>query len=278
MMIKRVKIKQTVLLFLLFISLPADAELMLLIHGYLGNATSWEKSGVNEQLHQQGWQRAGMFRGSPHGPQLYTTEHSQARNRVYVATLPSNAPAIIQADVLNDIINIIRLTKNNKHEKIILVGHSAGGVIARLALIRHQLKNIKGLVTIASPHLGTHRADQALDITANHGPFNMVKRFVGGSDYDALTHSRGLMIDLRYPQPGNMLYWLNSQNHQKIYYSSIIRTNNNGETGDFYVPGFSQNMNNVAALRGQSSTFITPASHFLVRQDANSILSIIKHW
>ena len=105
----------------------------------------------------------------------------------------------------------------------------------------------------------------------------MVKSFVGGRDYDALRHSRGLMIDLRRPQPGNMLYWLNSQPHPDIAYASIIRLNNNGATGDYYVPGFSQNMNNVPALQGHSSTFTTPTSHFLVRQDADTIISIINH-
>ena len=106
----------------------------------------------------------------------------------------------------------------------------------------------------------------------------MVKSFVGGSDYDALRHSRDLMVDLRHPQPGNLLYWLNSQPHPDIHYGSIIRLNNNGQTGDYYVPGFSQDMNNVPALQGRSSTFTTPTSHFLVRQDADTILSIIKNF
>jgi len=83
------------------------------------------------------------------------------------------------------------------------------------------------------------------------------------------------MIDLRHPQPGNMLYWLNSQPHPNIHYASIIRLNNDGATGDYYVPGFSQNMNNVPPLQGKSSTFTTPTTHFLVRQDAQTILSII---
>ena len=270
------KITQTLLSLLLLISLPAHADIMLLIHGYLGDANSWEKSGINSELHQQGWQRAGMFRGSPQGPQLYTTESTDTENKVYVATLPSDAPVMVQADVLKNIIDIIR--KSHGGEKIILVGHSAGGVVARMVLIRHRLKDIKALITIATPHIGTGRADQALDITANHGPFNMVKSFVGGSDYDALKHSRGLMIDLRHPQPGNMLYWLNSQPHPAIHYVSIIRLDNNGTQGDYYVPGFSQNMNNVPALQGQSSTFVTPTSHFLVKQDADTILNIIKHW
>ncbi len=260
----------------LFVCNPAHADVMLLIHGYLGDATSWEKSGVNDELHQQGWQRAGMFRGSPEGPELYVTENTDTENSVYVATLPSDAPVMIQADVLKSIIDTIQL--NHADEKIILIGHSAGGVVARMTLIRHQLENIKALITIASPHIGTGRADQALDITANHGPFNMVKSFVGGSDYNALKHSRGLMIDLRHPQPGNMLYWLNSQPHPAIHYGSIIRLDNDGAPGDYYVPGFSQNMNNVPALQGQSSTFMTANDHFLTRQDANTILTFIGHW
>jgi len=268
------KIIQIFITLLLFLSLPAHADIMLLIHGYLADANSWEKSGINDELDKNGWARAGMFRGSPQGPVLYVTEHKNAKNLVYVATLPSQEPVKFQADVLKDIIDIIQQTHTK--EKIILVGHSAGGVVARFALVQHKLKNIKALITIASPHIGTGRADQALNITANHGPLNMVKSFVGGSDYNILEHSRGLMFDLRRPQPGNMLYWLNSQPHPDISYASIIRLKNNGATGDYYVPGYSQNMNNVPALLGRSSTFTTPTSHFLVRQDAATIIYIIK--
>lgn len=275
------RLVQALISLLLFFSFPAYADVMILIHGYLGDATSWEKSGINTELHQQGWVRAGMFKGSPQGPQLYITQHKNAEhpiseNWVYVATLPSESPVAVQADVLKNIIDIIQ--QQHKNQKIILAGHSAGGVVARMTLIRHQLQNIKMLITIASPHLGTGRADQALDITANHGPFNMVKSFVGGSDYNALKHSRGLMIDLRHPQPGNMLYWLNGQPHPDIYYASIIRLNNDATAGDYYVPGFSQDMNNVAALQGRSAIYTTPTSHFLVRQDANTILSIVKQY
>ena len=267
---------QTLISLLLFLSVSAHADVMLLIHGYLGDANSWEKSGINSELDQNGWTRAGMFRGSQEGPVLFVTEHEKAENVVYVATLPSQATVSVQADTLKNTIDIIE--QNHADNQLILVGHSAGGVVARMTLIRHQLTNIKALITIATPHIGTGRADQALNITANHGPFNMVKSFVGGNDYDTLKHSRGLMIDLRHPQPGNMLYWLNSQQHPTINYASIIRLNNNGASGDYYVPGFSQNMNNVPALQGQSSTFTTPTSHFLVRQDANTILSIIEHF
>ena len=269
------KFFRLLIILLSLVSYPASADIMLLIHGYLGDATSWERSGINSELHKQGWQRAGMFRGSPMGPQLYTTEHSDdSTNLVYVAELPSMEPVFIQADILKNIIDTIR--QRHGDQSLILVGHSAGGVVARMALIRHQINDVSALITIASPHIGTGRADQALNITRDHGPFNVVKSFVGGDGYHALRNSRGLIVDLRYPQPGNLLYWLNSQPHPDIQYASIIRTKNNGAQGDYYVPGFSQNMNNVPVLRGQSATFVTPTSHFLVRQDANTIIDIIE--
>jgi pimeloyl-ACP methyl ester carboxylesterase len=270
------KLLQFLTIFLLLLSSAVRADVMLLVHGYLGDADSWEASGINDELDRRGWHRAGMFRGSPYGPQLFVTEHDDAENLVYVAELPSETPVMVQSDFLKVIIDIIQ--QQHPEQEIILVGHSAGGVVARMTLVRHQPKNIKALITIASPHIGTGRADQALDITKNHGPFNLVKSFVGGSGYDALKHSRGLMYDLRYPQPGNMLYWLNSQPHPDIHYASIIRLNNNGATGDSLVPGFSQNMNNVPALQGKSSTFTTPTSHYLVRQDADTILAIIDNF
>jgi hypothetical protein len=37
-------------------------------------------------------------------------------------------------------------------------------------------------------------------------------------------------------------------------------------------------MNNVPALQGRSSTYITPTDHFMKPQDATSILSVIEHF
>ena len=267
------KLPQIILSLTLLISMPAQAEVMLLIHGYLGDAFSWEKSGINDELHQQGWLRAGMFQGSPFGPRLFTIDSKSAENRVYVATLPFEMPIMVQADILKQTMDIIR--QLHPDEKMILVGHSAGGIVARMTLIRHQPEDVKALITIATPHLGTGRADQALSITRNHGPFNMVKHFVGGSTYNALRHSRGLFYDLRHPYPGNLLYWLNSQPHPDIHYASIIRTDHRGMVGDDIVPGFSQDMNNIPALQGRSSVFTTPSSHYLNFQDAHTILAII---
>ena len=252
---------------------PATADVMLLVHGFTGHATSWEKSGINDELHQMGWVRAGVFLGSPAGPQLLARDYGNEQRLVYVATLPSESSVLVQADMLKNMIDTIQQLHNEKN--LILVGHSAGGVVARMVLVQHPLENIKALVTIASPHMGTALAGRALGVSANHGPFNMVKRFVGGSDYQLLERSRSLLVDLQNPQPGNMLFWLNNQPHPDIHYVSIIRQQSNGRWGDEYVPGFSQNMNNVAALNGMSTVYTTPTAHFLTRQDANMLVSVI---
>lgn len=255
---------------------PACADVMLLVHGFTGHAAFWEQSGINDELHQMGWVRAGMFVASPAGPQLLTKDYGDEQKLVYIATLPSESSISVQAYLLTNMIDTIQHLHNEKN--LILVGHSAGGIVARMALVRRQFGNIKALVTIASPHMGAALAGRALGVSANHGPFNMVKRFVGGSDYQLLERSRSLLVDLQIPQPGNMLFWLNNQPHPDIHYVSIIRQQSNGQWGDDYVSGFSQNMNNVAALNEMSTVYTTPATHFLTRQDAHTLLSAIDNF
>ena len=267
-------LKSLISLLLLTLSQFAQADVLVLVHGFLGDANSWEKSGINSVLDANGWKRAGLFVGSPAGPQLFVRDYGQAKNVVYVANLPSETPVVVQADILNQILNAVRA--RHPDEPIILTGHSAGGLIARATLILHPQKNIKALITIASPHLGTYRADQALTITNNDGPFNLVKRFIGGNDYVALKHSRALMHDLLPSHPGSFLNWLNTQPHPDIQYVSVIRTNPAGISGDSLVPGYSQDMNNVPALQGKSATFGTPTSHYLVHDDAFALLDILK--
>lgn len=266
--------KILLLSFALSISNALRADVLVLVHGYLSNAQTWESSGINPILDQNGWKRVGMFVAGPHGPQLLTTADTSAKNKVYTVNLPSELPIHIQTDYLLNMLDQIRAINPDEH--ISLVGHSAGGVIARLALVRGGASHVDKLITIASPHSGTSRAAQALDVTTDHGPLNVVKSVFGGSGYDALRHSRGLLNDLTYPHPGSLLYWLNTQTHPDIEYVSIIRSDPAGFLGDDIVPGFSQDMNNVPALQGKSKIVVTPTGHTLVAQDALTILSVIQ--
>ena len=135
---------------------------------------------------------------------------------------------------------------------MILVGHSAGGVVARTALVRGHYDNIKALITIASPHLGTSRAEQALDATDIPFPFSLVTDFFGGGAYHTAMRSRSLYVELVRPQPGKLLYWLNAQRHPEIKYVSI-----------------------VLALQGRSTLVNVPVSHGLEPIDGSAIAQLL---
>ena len=75
-------------LFLFLLSLTgftARADILVLVHGYLGSADSWEASGINSLLDANGWKRGGLVSSAPG-----TVAHvllwpgKDASNKVYV--------------------------------------------------------------------------------------------------------------------------------------------------------------------------------------------------
>ena len=258
----------------LLFSTIAHSDVLILVHGYLGSSHSWEQTGINSILEKNNWNRGGLFTAGINGPQLLIHAGKDKKNKTYVVDLPSESPVMIQSNLLTGMINTVRAL--HKDEPLIIVGHSAGGVVARMSLITGGSKNVSALITIASPHIGTTRAEEALNVTADHGPFNVVKNIFGGSGYNTLQRSQGLLIDLIRPRPGNMLFWLNAQAHPNINYVSVIRTNPVGFAGDDLVPGYSQDMNNIPVLKGKSAVFTTPQGHTLEPYDGDTILQILK--
>jgi triacylglycerol lipase len=267
--------KQTILnafaLLLVLVTQTARAEVALLVHGYLGDAASWDRSGVTTILQQHGWQRAGLFLTGPAGVQWVPAEGVLATNKFYSVDLPSEAPVLVQVYLLNEILDSVR--EHHRGEPIVLVGHSAGGVVARAALVRGGAADVKALVTIASPHLGTDRAEEALDATDIPFPISLVTDFFGGDTYDTAMRSRSLYVDLVRPRPGSFLYWLNSQPHPAIEYFSVVRAEDG--PGDYIVPAYSQDMNNVPVLRGRSSLVTIPVHHGLEPVDGAVIANLL---
>lgn len=169
------------------------------------------------------------------------------------------------------------LVNRYPQEKITLVGHSVGGVVARLTLVRSKIPHIRALISIASPHLGTPLAEEALDATSNPWPVEIIKDFFGGSDYQTLKYSRGLYIDIVQPWPGSLLFWLNGQPHPQIEYVSVVRSQPFTLWGDMLVPGTSQNMNNLPALAGKSKLYTTASGHSLNPGDGILLTEILKN-
>jgi triacylglycerol lipase len=269
---KKVMLTCLVLVGMLLASV-SRADVLVLIHGYLSGAQSWDASGITTVLERAGWHRAGVFAAGPSGIQLIPSPGQSTRHKVYVVDLPSVAPVLAQAYPLRQI--LITINALNPGEPIVLVGHSAGGVVARAALVLGGARDIKALITIASPHLGTYRAEQALDATDIPFPFSMVTDMFGGETYDIARRSRGLFVDLVRPRPGSLLFWLNSQKHPDLQYFSIVRGQAAIMSGDYIVPGYSQDMNNVPALSGRSTRIAVGTQHGLEMIDGSVIVNLL---
>ena len=256
----------------------AAADVLVLVHGYLGSAQSWAESGALDRLQKRGFRQAGIFGFSHQGVVFRQFSATTTKRPMYGVNLPSQAPIVIQADWLAAILREVR--KRHPDQTITLAAHSAGGVVARMTLVRHGTLGVNHLITIATPHFGTSRAGQALEATDNSGLLGFAKEFVGRRAtghalYATLQQSRGVLIDLLPPVPGNLLFWLNSQPHPAIRYTSIMRVGTIYMPGDHVVPPLSQDLNRAPALLGKVKTYSMANGHMLTPQDGDLIANLL---
>ena len=253
------------------------ADVLVLVHGWASTADTWIRSGVVPVLVSHGWQDAGVVTSSALGVQYFQVAHPyRSKHHLFRVELPEAAPLLLQASHLTSQLAFIQ--RMHPDEDMIIAGHSAGGVVARLVAIRPDFVKIKSLITIASPHLGTPRALDGLDIVDSKpffcpGPgIDFLKTMLGGSDYRYLKDSRSAMIDLVPVAAGTLLDWINRQAHPKIQYHAVIRTGY-----DDMVPTASQDLNRVPTLRGRVHVYPTPASHELNPADGKLVADIISN-
>lgn len=258
----------------LFATTPARADLLVLVHGWAANADSWLHSGVVQTLAANGWADAGVVAPVAGGPRPPSAPGGDSLNRLYRAHTIAEAPMMLQANQLLGQLHHLR--RLHPEEPLHLVGHSAGGVVARLALVNPQAPRIDTLITIATPNLGTPRAVQGLEV-AESKPFfcpgpgvDFAKELVGGGGYRYLRHSRSALVDLTPSVPGSLTDWLNRQPHPPIAYHAVVR-----RLGDPLVPAFSQDLNQVPAIGGRATLHLTPAGHALNPADGQLIARIL---
>jgi pimeloyl-ACP methyl ester carboxylesterase len=264
-----------VLFFVLLVAAgSARADVLLLVHGFEGNILSWERSGVNSVLQQFGWKRAGVLVGAPQGLIPIPSRWQDADNKVISLQLNSEISLQRQANVFTAALRWV----NDRYpaEKIVIAGHSLGGVVARLSMVRDGAPHVKALITIASPHLGTALAYRGLDEINDPFPINKIKEYFGGKEYQILNRSRTLLHEIVPAIPGKLLYWLNSRKHPDIKYYSVVRSTMNGILGDPIVPGFSQDMANVPAIGKQSTRIIEGFVHNLTVLDGYTLVNILE--
>ncbi|PLX38392.1 MAG: hypothetical protein C0606_09320 [Hyphomicrobiales bacterium] len=249
---------------------PVQAETLVLIQGYLGSAGSWRHSGVAPVLVASGWADGGHLTLGPRGVAALTAAPDAAQ-RFYTLDLPTEAPVGVQARLLNAYVDWV--AARHKDDPIVLVGHSAGGVVARFVMVTRRDRAVRGLITIASPHLGSGLADTASAI--GNSPLAMVAPLFGGG---TLNRSRGLYQDLGTAGPQNLVGWLNMQTHPDAHYVSVIRTENphHPGAGDDVAEGWRQDLRNVPALKGRAKSYASPGGYELRADDGYVIANVVE--
>jgi pimeloyl-ACP methyl ester carboxylesterase len=241
--------------------LGAAGEVLVLVHGYLGSAQDWHNSGFTTELIRAGWSDAGTLAARPTGVQHQGRGMVGGGRSMYTAQLPSEMPLQVQAGLLAEIVYWVH--DHHPGEHLTLVGHSAGGVVARLAMVQQPQTRVGTLVTFASPHLGTAGAE--LGMLAGQSPLIALAPLLG---LDTVGRSQALYEDLIPERPGTLLHWLNRRSHPTAIYLSVVRPMHPaGLQGDFLIPSDSQDMRNVKALRDIAQRHLVPGGHQLSGAD-----------
>ena len=245
---------------LLFTTTHAGAEITVLIHGFKSSSRDWHETGVIDHLQKQGWRPGGHYRYNPQriiGPQ----SRAEGNNLLYTIDLPNTAPVMLQVGYLHAVLQSIEAIAPD--DTLNLVGHSAGGVVARAVMAIHPEHAIARLITVASPHLGSSAA--SIGALAASTPLSMMADMIGQDD---LAHSGQLLSELSPPKPGNFLFWLNQQPHPPaLNYFSLVRA----DGGDHLISPQSQDLRNVVNLGSRAISYSTPGSHSLQAQDGDLI-------
>lgn len=250
-----------ILIFFLISTSCYAGQTLVLIHGYLSDGSGWRPKGIVSALQAAGWQDSGHL--FPNASLPGVTPPSPTGRYVYTVTLPSEAPLAVQAQYLDFYLRYLQ--QKHPDNSLILVGHSAGGVVARLVMVRSGIP-VKGLITIASPHLGTDKAEWGALLSDS--PFSWISPFLG---LDTINRSEGLYRDLVRENPSSLLFWLNRQPHPRAFYVSIVRV-----ACDEWVPTYSQDMNDVVALRGLAMTVTSVGGHSLHPADGPLLVSLLE--
>ena len=101
------------------------ADVLVLVHGYLSGPQSWDTSGVTAVLQRQGWRHAGVYVAGPSGVYLMPVPVRTSGNTYYTVDLPSEAPVVVQAFQLREMLAAIN--RSHGSEPVYIAGHSAGG-------------------------------------------------------------------------------------------------------------------------------------------------------
>jgi len=244
------------------------SDTLVLVHGYLGDALSWERSGVLAVLAQAGWMPRAVLRPLQDGRLLEYPNDTRAHpNRSYRVELPFTAPVLVQSSVLASALQEIR--RRYPNETLHIAAHSLGGLIVRDALVRNPDLSAQTIITIAAPHLGTPLARTAREIT-NNGPTSFAARMLAGEQKWRMAKQSNELLRNLDPVPGGYLAQLAQQRLPPGRWISVIRAE------DDVVPPWSQSLYGHPTQEGAHiEIVITPPGHGLRAEDGLLIRNLL---
>jgi len=252
----------------LLFAAPARAELLVLVHGYLGSAQDWRHSGVVEALAVGGLRDAGVVAAGGGRAPLPAPRRRGARGWQYRVELDSRGSLQRQAQQLRR--QLLALRRRHPGEPLSLLGHSAGGVVARLAMVRFTELDVARLISIAAPHLGTDAAEVGLQAAV------AARRWLQGwaDGLGRLVATDPVLDELVSARPGSFLHLLNRQPHPAADYISIVRIDE-PQGGDWLVAPHSQRLESVYALRDLAYSVESRGGHPPQASDAALVLELL---
>lgn len=258
------KNKLYILISLLLFAKALPAETLVLIQGYQAKGTDWRDTGVVKALVGAGWSDTGHIGHD-------ARQFGKPGLRLVTLELETEAPLLYQLAQLKHAIDWMQ--RAHTGDRLIFAAHSAGGVLGRLYMVEYPESKVAALITFASPHLGTESAE--LGVALGQSPLGLFSRLLGPEN-DLIGRSQGLLNDLIRERPGSFLFWLNRQPHPEARYISVVRDENLSLIGDIVVPTWSQDMNQVYALRGRSQVLTTGGGHGLRTEDGTLLVRILR--
>lgn len=151
-------------------------------------------------------------------------DHLQAKGETLVFTPavdPFNSSDFRGAQLAAYIEEILKQTG---HEKVNIIGHSQGGLDARVAAnLRPDL--VASVVTVATPHGGSKVADIVLKLVADPNAqeiVNQLLKLIGAPLYDQIGNETNVILPLKlFSEPGIKAFNLAHPDEPGVFYASI---------------------------------------------------------
>jgi len=265
-------VRWMIILLLTLLAGGAWARTAVLIHGMVSGPDVWYKHRVVQPLLASGWADGGLL------PMAPNWAAQKAPDVLYTVRMPWWWPLEAQARYLD---RVLRRLYALRREPVILIGHSSGGVVARIYSLAPEKWRVPvaGVVTIASPNLGTPWARLGWQMLRS--PMGRMLKAMDDKS-ERLYAARYLLWELASDKRGNPIHRMAFMRHPEgVKYISIVHTRRFGgrrldDWAGLLVPPKYQDLRRVPALSGRAISIPVSAGHQLDKRDGWLLAQVLR--